>query len=125
MFFYDGKPLIRLSRAITSQGGVLHGFANAKLQRGSSRNLNGLARSRVAAFARLSLGFHQFAETGEHELSIRLHFARWLNPQHEVFGREVVVATALSFLGVVALSLSLEVLPVPDAWRPFLEWHWP
>jgi len=55
----------------------------------------------------------------------RLHFARWLNPQHEVFGREVVVATALSFLGVVALSLSLEVLPVPDAWRPFLEWHWP
>jgi drug/metabolite transporter (DMT)-like permease len=55
----------------------------------------------------------------------RLHFARWLNPQHEVFGPEVVIATAVSFLGVVALSLSLDILPVPDAWRPFLEWHWP
>jgi drug/metabolite transporter (DMT)-like permease len=55
----------------------------------------------------------------------RLHFARWLNPQHEVFGPEVVIATACSFLGVVALSLSLDVLPVPDAWRPLLEWSWP
>lgn len=55
----------------------------------------------------------------------RLHFARWLNPQHEVFGPEVVIATAVSFLGVVALTMSLDVLPVPDAWRPFLEWSWP
>jgi hypothetical protein len=55
----------------------------------------------------------------------RLHFARWLNPQHEVFGPEVVIATAVSFLGVVALSLSLDVLPLPDAWRPLLDWRWP
>jgi len=55
----------------------------------------------------------------------RLHFARWLNPQHEVFGPEVVVATAISFLGVVAISLSLDVLPVPEAWRPLLDWRWP
>jgi hypothetical protein len=55
----------------------------------------------------------------------RLYFARWLNPQHEVFGPEVVIATAMSFLGVVALSMSLDLLPVPDAWRPFLEWSWP
>lgn len=55
----------------------------------------------------------------------RLYFSRWLNPQHEVFGSEVVIATAMSFLGVVALSLSLDVLPLPDAWRPLLEWHWP
>ncbi|HWM49150.1 MAG TPA: DMT family transporter [Xanthobacteraceae bacterium] len=55
----------------------------------------------------------------------RLHFARWLNPKHEVFGPEVVVATAISFLGVVAISLSLDVLPVPEAWRPLLDWRWP
>jgi drug/metabolite transporter (DMT)-like permease len=55
----------------------------------------------------------------------RLYFARWLNPQHEVFGPEVVVATAVSFFGVVALSMSLDILPVPDGWRPFLEWSWP
>jgi len=55
----------------------------------------------------------------------RLHFARWLNPQHEVFGPEVVVATTISFLGVVAISLSLDVLPVPETWRPLLDWRWP
>jgi drug/metabolite transporter (DMT)-like permease len=55
----------------------------------------------------------------------RIYFAKLLNPQHEMFGPEIVVATAVSFLGVVALSLSLDVIPVPDAWRPLLDWHWP
>lgn len=55
----------------------------------------------------------------------RLYFAKLLNPQHEVFGPEIMIATVVSFLGVVALSLSLDVLPVPDAWRPLLDWHWP
>ncbi len=55
----------------------------------------------------------------------RLQFARSVNPQHEVFGPEVIVATTMSFLGVVALSLSLDVLPLPEGWRPLLDWRWP
>lgn len=55
----------------------------------------------------------------------RLHLSRWVNPQHEVFGPDVMVATAVSFLGVVVLSLSLDALPLPAAWQGFLNWHWP
>jgi drug/metabolite transporter (DMT)-like permease len=55
----------------------------------------------------------------------RLHFSRWINPKHEVFGRDVVVATAVSFLGVVVLSASTEVLPLPPALAAVLNWHWP
>jgi drug/metabolite transporter (DMT)-like permease len=55
----------------------------------------------------------------------RLHLSRWINPQHEVFGPDVMVATAISFLGVVVLSLSLDALPLPAAWQGWLNWHWP
>jgi len=55
----------------------------------------------------------------------RIHVSRWLNPDHEVFGRDVVAATALSFVGVLALSASVEALPLPPAWSAFLAWRWP
>lgn len=55
----------------------------------------------------------------------RLHFSRWLNPEHEVFGRDVVIATVLSFLGVIVLSASTEALPLPPAIAAVLNWHWP
>ena len=55
----------------------------------------------------------------------RLHFSRWLNPDHEVFGSQVIAATAVSFLGVVVLSASLEALPLPPEWLAALNWHWP
>jgi hypothetical protein len=46
-----------------------------------------------------------------------------------VFGADIIAATAVSFLGVVVLSLSTDAmiasLPVPDTWMPFLRWHWP
>jgi uncharacterized membrane protein len=55
----------------------------------------------------------------------RIHASRWLNPRHEVFGTEVTVATAISFLGVIVLSISVDVLPLPPAWAALLGWHWP
>jgi len=55
----------------------------------------------------------------------RIHVARWLNPDHEIFGSHVVLATGLSFLGVIVLSASIEGVPLPAAWAPFLRWHWP
>lgn len=55
----------------------------------------------------------------------RIHLSRWINPQHEVFGPEVVLATALSFLGVVVLSASADALPLPAGLAAVLNWHWP
>jgi len=55
----------------------------------------------------------------------RIHASRWLNPRHEIFGPQVLVATAVSFLGVVVLSISVDALPIPPAWSALLGWHWP
>jgi drug/metabolite transporter (DMT)-like permease len=55
----------------------------------------------------------------------RIHASRWLNPHHEIFGPQVLVATAISFLGVVVLSISVDMLPLPPAWSAGLNWHWP
>src|SRR5262249_3562668 len=70
----------------------------------------------------------------------RLHFSRLLNPEHEVFGSKVVLATLISLAGAVSLSLSVEVvasllpaaalpplraLLLPAAPPPPLRWHWP
>jgi len=55
----------------------------------------------------------------------RIYLSRLLNPEHEVFGPDVIWATAVSFLGVIALTASTEVLPLPPAWSAFLAWHWP
>lgn len=55
----------------------------------------------------------------------RIHASRWLNPQHEIFGPQVIAATAISFLGVIVLSISVDMLPLPPAWSAWLNWHWP
>lgn len=55
----------------------------------------------------------------------RIHASHWLNPRHEVFGKQVTVATAISFLGVIVLSVSVDMLPLPPAWSAWLNWHWP
>jgi drug/metabolite transporter (DMT)-like permease len=55
----------------------------------------------------------------------RLYLARVLNPDHEVFGPEVVFATVVSFLGVLVLTASVDSLPLPQAWLAFLSWQWP
>ena len=55
----------------------------------------------------------------------RIYLSRMLNPEHEVFGPDVIWATAVSFLGVIALTASTDVLPLPPAWAAFLARHWP
>ena len=62
-------------------------------------------------------------------LLFRLHFARWINPQHEVFGGRVILGTVVSLAGAVALSLSADtveqLIPLPGALVSILHWHWP
>jgi uncharacterized membrane protein len=62
-------------------------------------------------------------------LLFRLHFARLINPEHEVFGGPVIAATVVSLAGAVALSLSADVVqsivPLPEALVSILHWHWP
>jgi drug/metabolite transporter (DMT)-like permease len=55
----------------------------------------------------------------------RIHLSHWLNPEHEVFGPDVIWATAISFVGMLALSASADILPLPASWTAFLSWHWP
>lgn len=59
----------------------------------------------------------------------RLFFSRLLNPQHEVFGGGVVLATVVSLAGAVLLSLSTDVvqsvLPLPESIVTMLNWRWP
>src|SRR5262245_2586936 len=59
----------------------------------------------------------------------RMFFSRLLNPQHEVFGGAVWLATIVSLAGAVLLTLSTDVvqslIPLPDAVVTLLNWHWP
>ncbi len=62
-------------------------------------------------------------------LVFRLYFSHIINPQHEVFGGRIVMATIVSLAGALALSASTEivqsVVPLPDWAKTFLNWHWP
>jgi drug/metabolite transporter (DMT)-like permease len=55
----------------------------------------------------------------------RMHLSRWLNPAHEVFGPEVIAATFFAFAGVIALSASMDLVPLPAAVEGFLNRTWP
>lgn len=59
----------------------------------------------------------------------RLFFSRLLNPQHEVFGGSVVLATVVSLLGALALTMSTDLaqslLPLPENVVALLNWRWP
>ncbi|HKA81332.1 MAG TPA: EamA family transporter [Xanthobacteraceae bacterium] len=61
--------------------------------------------------------------------ALRLVFSRLLNPHHEIFGGRMILATALSLLGAVALSLDVEhvlaLVPLPESLAAFARWHWP
>jgi drug/metabolite transporter (DMT)-like permease len=63
------------------------------------------------------------------QLIFRYMLSRILNPQHEVFGGGVILGTAVSLLGAVALSVSndavLALLPLPDAVAAVARWQWP
>jgi len=62
-------------------------------------------------------------------LLFRLYFSRLLNPNHEVFGGGVIVATFVSLAGALALTLSIDVVqtlvPLPPGMVTVLNWRWP
>jgi drug/metabolite transporter (DMT)-like permease len=59
----------------------------------------------------------------------RLFFSRLLNPQHEIFGGAVILATVVSMAGAVLLSLSTDIVqsivPLPESVVTLLNWQWP
>jgi drug/metabolite transporter (DMT)-like permease len=55
----------------------------------------------------------------------RIYFSKLLTPDHELFGRDVYLATAISFLGVIIITASVDVLPLPETVKTFLNWRWP
>jgi drug/metabolite transporter (DMT)-like permease len=63
------------------------------------------------------------------QLILRFVFARLMNPEHEVFGGKMVLATAASLLGAVAISINTEFLlslaPLPGWVVDVLHWQWP
>ncbi len=62
-------------------------------------------------------------------LVLRFFFGYLINRDHEVFGRKVWVSTAVSLIGAVLLSISIEqaaaVLPLPDWLVNVLKIEWP
>lgn len=70
----------------------------------------------VAPILRLSLVF-------------RLLFSRMMNREHEVFGGRMITGTAISLIGALALTVSVEMV-IELIWLPefvvrFARWHWP
>ena len=49
---------------------IFHRFANSKLQRGFRGNLDGFAGRGVSAFTGLSIGFHEFSDAWDNELTV-------------------------------------------------------
>jgi uncharacterized membrane protein len=61
-------------------------------------------------------------------LVLRLVLSRLLNPQHEQFGGGLVLGTALSVAGAVALALDVDLpaqLPLPEPLAGLARWRWP
>jgi hypothetical protein len=52
-----------------------------------------------------------------------------LNREHEVFDQSVILATVISLIGALALSISTEALlaavPLPDWLVAVARWQWP
>ncbi len=59
----------------------------------------------------------------------RIYFAWIINREHEVFDGGVIVATVVSMIGAIALSISTDVFLSLAAWPAWLEslarWRWP
>jgi drug/metabolite transporter (DMT)-like permease len=62
-------------------------------------------------------------------LPLRFWLARLLNPQHEFFGGRMLLGTAFSLAGALAISLDselvLSVVTLPPRVAAALRWHWP
>jgi uncharacterized membrane protein len=59
----------------------------------------------------------------------QIYFGALVNPEHEVFGERLILGTAVSLIGAVALSVSLDevggLIALPPSLATVLNWHWP
>jgi uncharacterized membrane protein len=59
----------------------------------------------------------------------QIYFGALVNPEHEVFGERLILGTAVSLIGAVALSVSLDevggLIALPPSLAIVLGWHWP
>jgi uncharacterized membrane protein len=59
----------------------------------------------------------------------QIYFGALVNPEHEVFGERLILGTAVSLIGAVALSVSLDevggLIALPPSLATVLGWHWP
>lgn len=59
----------------------------------------------------------------------RFFFSWFLNPEHEVFDRKVILGAILSIIGACALSISTDLVvslvPLPDWLATAARWRWP
>jgi uncharacterized membrane protein len=59
----------------------------------------------------------------------RFYFSWLLTPHHEVFGGRVLLATAVSLAGALALTVSTDIVlahvPLPEAIVAIARWRWP
>lgn len=58
----------------------------------------------------------------------RMGFARFINPEHEVFTARMMIATALSLAGALLLSLSTDIFAgffADTYWEGLVSWQWP
>lgn len=62
-------------------------------------------------------------------LVFRVYFGRIVNPHHEMFDPRVILATTISLVGAVALTISTNkiehLIPMPAFMASFVSWHWP
>jgi len=60
-------------------------------------------------------------------LVFRLFFAMWLNPEHEMFGAQVIVGAAISIVGACTVSMDTDVilgaLGLPEDLARLLRWQ--
>jgi len=86
--------------------------------------------SQIFRYAALSLAPVSVVAPIQRLSNIFRIYASWLiNREHEVFDSSVIVATVVSLLGAVALSVSTEAvlatLPLPDWLEAAARWQWP
>jgi uncharacterized membrane protein len=86
--------------------------------------------SQIFRYAALSLAPVSVVAPIQRLSNIFRIYASWfLNREHEVFDKSVILATVVSLLGAVALSVSTEAVlsavPLPDWLVAIARWQWP
>ena len=125
-----GVPLFFVGALLTGNLAAVAGFSPTTLVALSAAGVLHFVWGRYFNYrATRAMGTNLVAPIQRLSLVFRFYFARLINPQHEVFGGRVIVATIASLVGAVALSISADVvqaaLPLPESVIAILNWRWP